>query len=62
MMTRIEEDFYQYMINNSTDIVKQLTIANKLKYFELNLALKSKYNAGDTRYNADKKELDNCMI
>jgi ABC-type long-subunit fatty acid transport system fused permease/ATPase subunit len=62
MMTRIEEDFYQYMINNSTDIVKQLTIANKLKYFELNLALKSKYNAGDTRYNADKEELDNCMI
>ena len=62
MMTRIEEDFYQYMINNSTDIVKQLTIANKLKYFELNLALKSKYNTGDTRYKADKEELDNCMI
>lgn len=60
-MQQIELDFYQYMIKNSSEIAKQLEIANKLKRFELELALKAKYNVYDSRFKDALKELNECM-
>lgn len=60
-MQQIELDFYQHMIRNSSEIVKQLEIANNLKRFELELALKAKYNIYDSRFKESLKELNECM-
>lgn len=64
-MTQLEVDYYNSMIQNSSEIAKQLAIANKLKHFELELKLEEKYGSKliDKHESLIKKskELDECM-
>jgi hypothetical protein len=64
-MTQLEVDHYNSMIQNSSEIAKQLAIANKLKRFELELKLEEKYGSKLIDKQHDSltkfKELDECM-
>lgn len=60
-MTQLEIDYYDAMIQNSSEIAEQLAISNKLKRFELELKLKEKYGLHDSGGSTALKELDECM-
>lgn len=60
-MTQIEMDYYNVMIQTSSEIAKQLVIANKLKRFELEMKLKEKYGLHDSGGSTALNELDECM-
>ena len=60
-MTQLEVDYYNSIIQNSSEIAKQLTIANKLKHFELELKLKEKYGLHDSGGSTALQDLDACM-
>jgi hypothetical protein len=60
-MTQIEIDYYNAMIQNSSEIAKQLDIANKLKRFELEMKLKEKYGLYDAGGSNALNELDECI-
>lgn len=60
-MTQIEIDYYNIMIQNTSEIAEQLAIANKLKQFELEMKLKEKYGLHDAGGSMALNELDECM-
>lgn len=60
-MTQIEIDYYNIMIQNTSEIAEQLAIANKLKQFELEMKLKEKYGLHDAGGSTALNELDECM-